>query len=382
MKIYFDNAATTQPHEEVIKTYAHACAQFYANPNSAHAPGFAAEQELERHRASILNLLGGANHGLVFTSSGSAANTIAILGALQGTGGKYRKKRLISSLAEHSSVLAACRYLENIGHEAVYLNMDQHGSVNLQDLENSIDEYTALVSLMYVNNETGVIFDIEAIYKTVKSANPKAILHIDTVAGFGKHNLDIRFADVVTFASHKIHGPKGVGALCYAMPLEPHFSAQANAEGFGGLLQQGTPDLPAVAAFAKAAELTYANIAQNSSRVAEIKQYIIDHTRAMGGVINGGCNVSPYILNISFPGIVSETLINLLSGRGVYISAGSSCNSRKADKNILRHYGLGKDIIESSVRLSFSADNTMDEAAQFVQELGAALNMLKKFSKR
>ena len=378
IQVYFDNAATTKPRKEAVEAFSQASEQLYANPNSAHAPGFAAERMLDGCRAKIADLMS-ANCEVVFTSSGSAANSLAILGAAASLGAKPRKCRVISSLAEHSSVRSTCKYLESIGHEVVYLTLDQEGRLTLRDLEAALDEHAALVTLMHVNNETGVISDIEAIHNIVKGRSPRSILHTDSAAGFGKHSLDMRYADVLTFASHKIGGPKGVGGMCVTTSLASSFDAQ---EGVVGMLRQGTPDLPAIAAFIKAAEIAFENMPRSARHAARIKEYIAEQTQGMERAINGGGSVSPYILNMSFAGVAAETLINRLSSRGVYVAAGSSCNSRKADRNILRHYGLARERIEGSVRLSFSDNNTMAEAACFVDEVGAALRLLRKFSKR
>ena len=381
MCVYFDNAATTKPRPEALTEFAHVSEEIYANPNSAHAPGFAAERRLNACRAKITELVG-ANLEVVFMSSGSASNSLAMLGATQNSGARSAKRRVISSMAEHSSVRNVCKYLEMTGHEVIYLPLDNDGNINLNDLEDALGEQVSLVSLMHVNNETGVISDIESIYKVVKKKNQKSILHVDGVAGFGKHRLDARFIDVLTFASHKVNGPKGVGGLCFTKSLAQIYEVQGNDAGISGILRHGTPDLPAIAAFTKAADLAYENLIPNTEKVTLIKKYIIEQTKHMDRTINGKGDVSPYILNMSFTGVTAETLINQLSRRGVYVSAGSSCNSRKTDKNILRHYGIDRARVESSVRLSFSCSNTLKEAEYFVAALNDSLRMLRKFAKR
>lgn len=383
MQVYFDNAATTKICKEALEVYAQTAEQFFANPNSAHGLGFAAEQELVRHRGKIASLLNAPNFEVEFTSSGSAANALAILCAMSRSGGKGQQRKMLSSLAEHSSVFNTCSYLTNIGHEVEFVPLNMDGSVNLECLEVAIDEHTALVSLMHVNNETGVIADIEAIHKIVKSKDARIVLHVDSVAGFGKHSLDMRFVDVLTFAGHKIGGPKGVGGICYSKAVAPLFDVKADITGVNTLIRQGTPDLPSAAACAKAAEIAYSKMQQSAEHVAQIKGYIVQQMRErdISFAINGEGNVSPYILNMSFEGVRSETLINSLSSRGVYIAAGASCSSRSADKNILKHYGLSKERAESSVRLSFAASNTLAEAEHFVGELEEALKILRKFSK-
>jgi len=384
MQVYFDNAATTKICKEALEAYTQTSEQFFANPNSAHGLGFAAEQELAGHRAKVASLLNVPNFEVEFTSSGSAANALAILCAMSRSGGKGQQRKMLSSLAEHSSVLNTCGYLTNIGHEVEFISLNIDGSVNLECLEAAIDEHTALVSFMHVNNETGVIADIEAIHKVVKSKDARIVLHVDSVAGFGKHSLDMRFVDILTFAGHKFGGPKGIGGICYSKAVAPLFDIKADTTGVSTLIRQGTPDLPAVAAYAKAAETAYSVMRQNVEHVAQIKDYIVQQMREreLPFAVNGEGDVSPYILNMSFEGIRSETLINSLSSRGVYIAAGASCSSRSADKNILKHYGLSKERADSSVRLSFSASNTLAEAEHFVDELAAALKVLRKFSKK
>ncbi|MCL2617789.1 MAG: aminotransferase class V-fold PLP-dependent enzyme [Defluviitaleaceae bacterium] len=379
--IYFDNAATTRPREEALAEYDRAARELYANANSLHSPGFAAETRLAQCKAAVARMLG-ADAEVVFTSGGSAANSLAMLAAAQSTGHGARKKRIVSSLAEHSSVRGVCAYLGNSGHEVVYVPHGADGSLCLDALEAALDGSPALVSLMHVNNETGVMADLQAVSGVIKAAGPQSLLHVDAVAGFGKHGVDMNLPDILTFASHKVGGPKGVGGLCFGKRLLPLISAETNSGGIVGVLRQGTADVPAISAFVTAAEIAFAGLDAAAEHAAGVKEYIAAHARSMGAELNGGGKVSPYILNMSFAGVRSETLINHLSGKGVCVSAGSSCSARKKDRNILTHYGLPGERAESSVRLSFSAANTLDEAARFVDILGEALPMLRKFSTR
>lgn len=385
MHIYFDNAATTKPHPDVIATYNEVCNLHYANSNSSHALGFASHERLRAKADDIAGLVGNGTR-VMFTSGATEANSLAILGALyrMGLQKTQRHQRIITSPCEHSSVRRACRHLEELGHEVVYLSHDQNGAISIDELSKFLDEgsvRTSLVSLMHVNNETGVVTDVSQVKKLVR-AKSDALLHVDGVAGFGKVRLNA-LPDLYTITAHKLHGLKGIGALVLGEGARLRsIGAFLDVPTLPGAMpiRPGTQDVAGAAAFAVAAKLAFANI--QNRHVHQLRQYIAEESAQLGCEINGAGQVSPYIINISPYGVKAETLLNLLSDKGICVSAGSSCNSRQPERNILRHYGYSTERTQSSIRISFTWCNTMDEAKEFIEQLKAALEHLRKFGNK
>jgi cysteine desulfurase len=370
-EIYFDNAATTKPSKEVLLCLMQAVEENYANPSSMHDLGLKAELAMKKAAKKIAAILNCDFEELVFTAGGTEGNNLAIFGTMANT----RKKHVITQISEHSSVRNCFKKLESDGYNITVLQVDENGLIDLNTLKESIREDTALVSLMHVNNETGAIQDIEAIGKIIKSANPKTVFHVDAVQSFGKQEINVKKAmiDLLSTSSHKIHGLKGGGAL-YISPktrITPLFYGGGQQKN----LRSGTENTFGILSFAVAAEEAYGHLKENYESAARINQYIREHLQ--NAVINSPVNGSPYILNLSFPGIRAEILLHALADKQIFVSAGSACSSRAKTHSILAAYGKADEIVESSIRLSFSHTNTLEEAAVFVETATEIIGRLK-----
>lgn len=370
--IYLDNAATTSPSEKAVQAMIKA-AECFGNPSSLHGLGLEAEKLILSASKTIAGMLGVDNKSILFTSGGTEANNTAIFGSANAR--KKRGTRLITSSIEHPSVLEAFHKLENDGFDIVYIDVDKDGIINLDALEKAIDNNTILVSVMHVNNETGVIQPIEKIRQIIDKKAPDAILHSDCVQSFGK--IDVKpkklGADMVTISSHKIHGYKGTGAFYIAdmrMIRPMLYGGEQQGE-----IRPGTENVGGILAFGAAAE----DCVTDNSHLTELRNTMRKELLRIPDIkINGSdeCN-SGSILNVSFLGIKAEILLHALEAKKVYVSTGSACSSHKPQpSHVLTAMGLNKKEIEGAIRISFDTATTLDEvieAARIIEQEVAAI---------
>ncbi len=373
--IYFDNASTTAVNGEVAELMYDGLKNMFANPSSLHGLGFKSEQAITAARGQVAAAMGVEAKNLYFTSGGTEANNTAVIGTALAY--KNRGMRVVTSVTEHPSVADSFCHLEELGFDVVYLPVDSGGHISLEMLENAVDKQTTLVSLMCVNNETGAMHDIAHIYKTIKLKNPDCKLHTDCVQAFGKHILPT--ADLISVSSHKIHGPKGVGALYIGQGV------RVNNLHFGGGqekgLRPGTENLTGMIGFGRAAELACADLTKKAEKVGAVKAKLLEITSLLEDVYVNGADDSPYILNLSFKGVRGEVLLHALEAEGIYVATGSACSSKlqKKQKIVdLLEEGRG----ESAVRFSFCAENTAEEAEKAVEVLLKTVPRLRKFQPR
>ena len=368
MEIYLDNSATTKPCKEAIEKMMFVLENVYGNPSSLHKVGFEAEKEITYARKTIAKLLGADTDEIIFTSGGTEANNTAVFGAAlarQKTG-----SRIVTTAVEHSSVYESCQELSRRGFDVVFLEPQSGGNISEEQLSEAIDGNTVLVSVMMVNNETGVKLPVDKIAKIIKKNNAPALFHCDAVQAFGK--IPVRpskiGADLLTVSSHKIHGPKGVGALyikkgTYIKPLL-----------YGGEQQRkirpGTEAVPLICGFGAAAE-NIGSMSENMEKIKELHKYAAETLTGIGGVeINSPGDCLPYILNISAVGVRSETMLHFLESREIYISSGSACAKGKKS-HVLTSMGLDAARIDSALRISFSKNSQksdIDILAQYLRE--------------
>ena len=380
--IYLDNAASTQPSPEVIKAFGEAMRENYGNPSSLHGKGLMAERAISRARSAVALVLGADPENVFFTSGGTEANNLAVFGAC-ARGPKGNANRIVTTAMEHPSVLQPLKALENKGWRVSYLKADSSGAVARDVLENALDESVALISFAHVNNETGVIFPLDTV-KTLRDRKcPGALLHIDCAQSFAKlfFSTGHSGADLVSVSAHKIHGPKGIGALYISK--RAHITPIIYGGGQERGVRSGTENTPAAVAFGIAAKEARDAMETGAEHARALKRRLLEaidkndiaytripdysdgtpHTRISGDVdVDGGC--SPYILSLSFPGAPAELLLNLLDREGVYVSSGAACSSRRAVKtgsHVLNAMGLKPDVVESAIRFSFSRFNTIAE---------------------
>ena len=359
---YLDNSATTRPYPEVVETVSHSLYEGFGNPSSLHSLGFASEQALRQARKTIAATLGAKEKEITFTSGGTEANNIAILGYLRRN--RRKGNHVMVSAVEHASVLNIFRRLEEEGYRVSYIPVSREGSLDYAFVERELCEETALVSVMQVNNEVGSRFDIPRIRRILEEKKSGAVLHSDCVQAYGKVPFSVKElgADLVTVSAHKVHGPKGVGALYVreGLLMEPVLFGGGQENG----LRNGTENLSGIAGFAKAAELTMRDLPEKIERMREIQRYFIEELRKIKRVeINTPPdNCAPHIVNASFLGIRSEILLHTLEQKEVYVSSGSACASNdKKHKKVLEVMGHDRERADSSVRFSFSTETTMQE---------------------
>lgn len=380
--VYMDNSATTRQYSCVSEAMIKYAEEFYGNPSSLHSMGLTAENGVKNARKILASSIGAKPHELYFTSGGTEADNMALFGF--AAKGKRRGNKIITTSVEHPAVLECCKKLQNEGFEIVYLNPDKTGRINLIELEEAIDENVILISVMGVNNETGAIFPLEEIYRIKERANKnrsyKIPLHSDMVQGFMKENIEfLEFADAISVSAHKIHGPKGIGALFvkedYSIPALILGGGQENG------LRSGTENVPAITGFAAAVEKACAALNNEYAKAEKFKKNfaaaIFD--RIDDVILNGSMeNASPYILNLSFMGVKAEVLLHVLEQDGIYISTGSACSSKSNRKShVLTAMGLSNERIDSAIRFSFGHFNDFSEIEYVMDKLQQGVKRLR-----
>lgn len=377
MEIYFDNSATTAPLNEVCEAVADTMSKFYGNPSSLHRMGKAAEDMMTDCRSRVAKSIGASAEEIIFTSGGTESDNTAIIGYCMAN--KRRGTKIITSKIEHPAVLEAFKYLEQAGFEAVYLDVDDTGAVDTEHLRRELNENTLLVSIMHVNNETGTIQPVEEIAAMVHSVG--AVFHVDAVQSYGKIKIDVKKlgADLLTISAHKTHGPKGIGALYIkkGVRIAPIIHGGGQEKG----LRSSTENLPAIAGFAKAADIMTANFEDNVASMSEVKARLADKLTANieNIVINTPENSVCSVLNVSFVGVRSEVLLHVLEDKGVYVSSGSACSSHKKGRShVLTAMGKRDNVIDSSLRFSFCGANTVEEADAAIAVLIEQVPVLRR----
>ncbi|MCH3908861.1 MAG: cysteine desulfurase [Bacilli bacterium] len=362
--IYFDNAATTPTLKEAEKAFLDANRAVYANPSSSHAFGRESLRMLNEARTSILSLLGlDATHDMLFTSGATESNNLAIKGLAYSY--RNRGNKIITSSVEHPSVTNAFLDLKEQGFDVVFLPVNENGVVEEETLNNAIDSKTILVSIMSVNNEVGSINDISSLAEIVHKY-PKAFFHVDTTQSMGKIRLDYRKADLISFSGHKFGSFKGLGGLIYKNNIRFHELNSGGEQEYG--FRAGTVNMPGDVSMAKALEVSYQNMSKNIKIVTEIRDFLRDNLAKRGDVvINSPVDATPYVLNFSLKKKKASVVLEALSSEGIYVSSVSACSSKgEPVSEVLLSMGLERDLAMSSIRLSFSHDNTMEEARIFL----------------
>lgn len=358
MEVYLDNAATTMVCSEAADIAYKVMTEFYGNPSSTHTKGREAKSVLDNARKQVADALGCGPSEVFFTSCGSESDNWAIK---KGAESMARKgKHIISSLVEHDAVRKTLYDLEKQGFEVSFLEPEADGSVSVRAVENVLREDTILVTLMMVNNETGGVTDIAGIAKILKAHRSQALLHTDAVQGFMKIPFSAKTlgADMISISGHKIHAPKGIGALYIktGVKIKPFIRGGAQEAG----MRAGTEPMPQIAAFGAACEIAKAGMALNSEKMAELRQSAVERLCAElpeARVIGGG---APHILSVSLPGWRSEVIMNFLESKGVYISRSSACK-KGGRSHVLEALGLPTEVIDGAVRISFSRFTTQSD---------------------
>lgn len=369
---YLDNSATTAVSPAAAQKAMELMTCCFGNPSSLHALGIRAEHELQAARETVAGTIGADSREIIFTSGGTEANNLAVFGASEAK--RRTCKRVVVSSVEHSSVREAAQKLSDEGWEVVQIPPATDGSVRPADVAAAVTDHTALVSVMLVNNETGVVNPVEEIFEAVHLKNRQTICHTDAVQAFGKLDFGVKRlgADLLTVSAHKVHAPKGCGALFVRKGV------RILPRQIGGeqerRLRGGTEPLPAVAAFGVACGefQTEANLAT----VRSLNAYAREKLLSIDGVVcNSPENALPYVLNISAGRVRSETMLHFLEERGVYVSSGSACAKGKPSY-VLRAMGFEQKRADSALRVSFSKNNTTKDVDALVEGIALGLQTL------
>lgn len=384
MKIYFDNSATTQVTDSVKDIVVKAMTEDFGNPSSMHMAGVEAEKYIKDAQEIIGKILKVDPKEIYFTSGGTESNNMAIIGAAMA--GKRSGNKIITTAIEHASVSGPMKFLEEQGFEVVYLPVDNYGVIKIDALKEAMDENTILVSIMHVNNEVGAIQPINEIGKLIKEINPKVVFHVDGIQSFGKMDVKPKRdnVDILSVSGHKIHGPKGTGFIYIKKNTKLNPLMLGGGQQMG--IRSGTENVPGIAGIGQASKDCYDFLEENVSKITALKDYLIDKLNNLDNVIvnsRKGELGAPHIVSASFRGVRSEVLLHALEDRGVYISAGSACSSNKpAISSTLKAMGVEKELLDSTVRFSFSKFNTIEEIDYAVEQLEKLLPMLRKYVRR
>ncbi len=374
MEAYLDNSATTPLCKKAKARMVDAIENIWGNPSSLHEKGIEADLLLKNARKVLCTLLSCTEKEVFFTSGGTESNNLAVFGAAHAN--KRKGNRVITSAVEHPSVMKAFDRLADEGFEVIKIPTDKKGFINLEALESAVNEKTVLISIMAVNNEVGTIQPIEEISKAVKLKGAPALIHVDAVQAFGKIPLTPKKwgIDLMSVSSHKIHGPKGVGALFIKEGTK--LSPVAAGGGQERDIRPGTEPMPAIAGFLGAMEEL--KIKENLSAVGELRDYLITELEKREGVtVNSPENALPYIVNLSLIGLRSETVLNFLSDMEVYVSSGSAC-SKGHKSPVLTAMGLDDSIIDSSLRVSMSRFTTKEQLDLLLQGIDTAQKVIRR----
>ena len=375
--IYLDNSATTKPCKEAVEAMTNALTENWGNPSALYGFGIDAAKALRAARTKLAAAMGAETDRVFFTSGGTEADNWAIFATAKRFGKK--NKHIVTTAIEHHAVLNCMKELEAQGFDVTYLQPDSEGRITLDALKAALRKDTILVSIMMVNNEVGSVMPISQMAKLTHKLCPDAIFHTDAVQGFLKVPFAAKTlgADLITVSSHKIHGPKGAGAL-YISPRLRSFPALLLGGGQESNLRSGTEGTPAIFGFAAACEAGAATFREDISREKELLDGLISKLRKLDGVKLNGAHEAPHILSLSIPGVPTQNTINILQDAGICVSAGSAC-AKGHRSHTLTAMNLSPEVMDSSFRVSLCKDTTEEELSKLAQTIEK--DILKRYVK-
>lgn len=388
--IYLDNSATTKICDEALQKYIEISKNSYGNPSSLHSVGLLAEKEITNAKNIILSTVGAKDSALIFTSSGTEANNLAIFGRAFSKQRYRNGAKIITTLGEHASVSSAFEKLKEFGFKTAEIST-KGGYVNEEELIRELTPDVILVSITLINNETGAIYDIKKISALMKQRCPEALLHVDATQGYMKIKFSKQMlgADMITLSSHKIEGPKGVGALVVDKKILTSKGISAVTIGGGQELglRSGTENVPGIAAFAEAARIAFARLPETENKLSELRDYLvfrIENTPELSEIkITRPAQWAPHIINLTLPRIKSETMLHYLSSLGVFVSSGSACSSNHSHKSTaLIAYGKTESEADSSIRVSLCRTNTKEDIDALISALVSGTKRLARIGGR
>lgn len=387
MEAYLDNSATTRCSDRACQVMVDLLTKDYGNPSSLHMKGIEAERFVETAKKKIAKTLRVSEKEIIFTSGGTESNNLAIIGAAMAN--RRAGNHIITTSIEHASVENPMEFLKEQGFDITYLSVDENGIISLEELEEAVTEQTILVSMMQVNNEIGAIEPVAEAAELIKKKNPATLIHVDAIQSYGKMYIYPKKLgiDMLSVSGHKIHGPKGSGFLWVKekTKLKPLILGGGQQKG----MRSGTENVPAIAGLGEAAEEIYENLDEKRAHLYGLKQRFIDGIEKLEGThVNGktGEDSAPHIVSVSFEGIRSEVLLHSLEDRGIYVSSGSACSSnnhagKQKGSKTLRNIHLKENLLDSTLRFSFSVHTTEEEIDYALEVLGELLPVLKKYTR-
>ncbi len=387
MEAYLDNSATTRCSDRACQVMVDLLTKDYGNPSSLHMKGIEAERFVETAKKKIAKTLRVSEKEIIFTSGGTESNNLAIIGAAMAN--RRAGNHIITTSIEHASVENPMEFLKEQGFEITYLSVDENGIISLEELEEAVTEQTILVSMMQVNNEIGAIEPVAEAVELIKKKNPDTLIHVDAIQSYGKMYIYPKKLgiDMLSVSGHKIHGPKGSGFLWVKekTKLKPLILGGGQQKG----MRSGTENVPAIAGLGEAAEEIYENLDEKRAHLYGLKQRFIDGIEKLEGThVNGktGEDSAPHIVSVSFEEIRSEVLLHSLEDRGIYVSSGSACSSnnhagKQKGSKTLRNIHLKENLLDSTLRFSFSVHTTEEEIDYALEVLGELLPVLKKYTR-
>lgn len=384
MEVYFDNSATTRVFDSVVEKMNKVYLEDYGNPSSKHKLGLDSEHIVTEAREIIAGTLKAKSSEILFTSGGTESNNTAIYGVALAS--KRKGKKLITTAIEHHAVLDPMKFMEKQGYEVVYLPVDKDGIVDLEKLKNALSEDTVLVSTMYVNNEIGAVQPIEEIGNIIKAYDDKILFHTDAVQAYGKYKIVPKKlkVDLMSVSAHKMHGPKGVGFLYIkdGVRIEPLIRGG----GQQGNMRSGTENVPGIAGLGEAAKRIYDSLDEDVAKMEAMKKRMTEGLLKLPDIsINGVCNhkTAPHIISASVKGVRAEVLLHALEEKGIYVSSGSACASnRNTTSETLTAINLDKSLWDSTIRISFSSFNSLDQVEYALLQFEEILPELRKYTRR
>ena len=380
MEVYLDNSATTRAYDDVIALMCTVMQKDYGNPSSLHNKGVQAENHIKRAKEQIAKTLKIETKEIFFTSGGTESDNLAIIGAAFANA--RAGKHLITTKVEHSAVISSMRYLEEQGFRVTYLDVDEQGSVCLEELQHALCEDTILVSIMYLNNEVGTVQPIQEAVQVVKTYNPNILFHTDAVQGYGKYRIYPKKLgiDFLSISAHKIHGPKGIGAL-YSVN-----GAKLRPLVFGGGQQKnirpGTENVPGIAGFGLAAEKIHTELDTKTDKMQCLKEQFIAGLRKLEDTLVHVEDGAPHIISVGFAGIKSEVLLHTLEEAGIFVSSGSACASNHTEvSKVLGAMKVDAKYLDATLRFSLSEFTTPQEIDYTLETLYNYVPMLRKYTR-
>ena len=383
MEAYFDNSATTRCYPEVAEIVVKTMTEDFGNPSAMHLKGVEAEKYVREAAQILAKILKVNEKEIIFTSGGTESNNLALFGGADAN--KRSGNHIITTSVEHAAVGQPAERLEQMGYEVTIVPVDHRGVVQLEALEKALRPDTILVSTMYVNNEVGAVMPVEEIAKLVHEKSPKALYHVDAIQAFGKYRIYPKKAgiDMLSVSSHKIHGPKGVGFLYIneKARIQPQILGGGQQAG----MRSGTDNVPGIAGLGVAAKMVYTDFDEKIEHMYQLKERLAEGFLKLPNVRLNGMEIregAPQILSASFLGVRSEVLLHTLEEKGIYVSAGSACSSHKRKAaGTLSAMGMEAAQRESTLRFSFSEENTFEEVDYALEVIGQVLPMLRRYSR-